>query len=534
VNLDGHAGGIVSGITLFLLRNHNAILLPLSTQRSFQPDGAGGSAVVVIGSGPAGAAAAAALVESGAEVIVVEAGREEDAGGLTARIGGVTVFRRHRSLMQRSDGLVVAGDPATVVYEDVAPGGLTNHWSCAVPRFSEDDFRDGQRAGEAYTWPLTYADLAPWYDWVEPYLRIAGASSGPPQLPAGRVARATALPAFWREVDSVARRHGQAVVPVPYVYGGQTSVTASGTIFNSFVRMIRPLQQAGRLRVRFGARAIQLEWSGDRKRVTAVIARDAASGAEVRVPCRAAVVAAGTVNSTKLLLQSTSADFPHGLGNTHGVLGRYLHDHPLGKVVLDCDRAVPFQPAAYITRQTLDDTVPLYAASCLQWSGVFRLARSVVQGHPGSLASTGFSVFGTMAPSPDNYVGVDSARTASDGTPAVVLGIRYPQESIAALESARDRLIALLADAKVQSRVDVWHIEPVGGAHHFAGSCRMHASPQYGMLDAWNRLHAVPNVVVADSAAFTTGSEKNPVLTAMALAARAGRRLAEDLRTGTI
>jgi choline dehydrogenase-like flavoprotein len=62
----------------------------------------------------------------------------------------------------------------------------------------------------------------------------------------------------------------------------------------------------------------------------------------------------------------------------------------------------------------------------------------------------------------------------------------------------------------------------------------MHASPEFGMLDGRSRLHAVPNVVVADSAAFTTGPEKNPVLTAMALAARASQYLADDLRTGVI
>ena len=69
---------------------------------------------------------------------------------------------------------------------------------------------------------------------------------------------------------------------------------------------------------------------------------------------------------------------------------------------------------------------------------------------------------------------------------------------------------------------------------HFAGTCRMHDSPRLGMLDAWSRLHAVRNVVVADSSAFTTGPEKNPVLTAMALAARASDRLAHDLRAGAI
>jgi choline dehydrogenase-like flavoprotein len=501
----------------------------LPTQRASASERA---TVVVIGSGPAGAAATAALVEAGANVTVLEAGREEDAGGLTARIAGVTVLRRHRPLKRRTDGLVVIGDPATVMYEDVAPGGLTNHWSCAVPRFSPDDFEDGRRAGEAHTWPIDYSDLAPWYDWVEPYLRIAGGANGAMQLPAGRVARATKLTPFWQAIDTAARRLGQAVVPVPYVYGDQTSIAASGTIFNSYVRMIQPLRRAGRLRVRFGACATQLEWSGDRRQVTAVIVRDMATGADERVLCQAVVVAAGSINSTKLMLQSTSADFPEGLGNTEGVLGRYLHDHPLGKLVLACARAVPFQPAAYVTRQALAETPPLYGAACLQWSGVYRLAQSLLKGHPGSLASAGFSVFGTMAPTPENSVGLDPTRHSNDGTPAVVLDIRYPQESFAALESARDRLVELLAEAGVDPRVDVWHLEPVGGAHHFAGSCRMHADRRYGMLDAWSRLHAVRNVVVADSAAFTTGSEKNPVLTAMALAARGARRLAEDLRTG--
>ena len=62
----------------------------------------------------------------------------------------------------------------------------------------------------------------------------------------------------------------------------------------------------------------------------------------------------------------------------------------------------------------------------------------------------------------------------------------------------------------------------------------MHASRQFGMLDRWGRLHAVRNVVVADSAAFTTGPEKNPVLTAMALSARASQRLLDDLCAGDI
>jgi choline dehydrogenase-like flavoprotein len=246
------------------------------------------------------------------------------------------------------------------------------------------------------------------------------------------------------------------------------------------------------------------------------------------------VLAAGAINTTKILLQSIHPDFPEGLGNTHGVLGRYLHDHPLGKLDIEVASPISFHPAAYITRLPLEKSTPLYAAACLQWSGVHRLARSVLEGHPGRLASSGFSVFGTMVPLERNRVALDPSRSSADGTPGLILEIRHPPESVQALVDARDQLMSLLERANLRPQIRLWLIDYVGSAIHYAGTCRMHASPRFGMLDRWSRLHAVRNVVVADSAAFTTGPEKNPVLTAMALAARASQHLADDLRGGLV
>jgi choline dehydrogenase-like flavoprotein len=490
--------------------------------------------VIVIGSGPAGAAATAWLTSAGVDVTLLEAGLQTAAIGLTARVAGMTVIRLHRRMTARNGDVTVTGDPDTVLYEDLAPGGLTNHWSCAVPRFSRDDFLDARRAGEAYTWPIDYEDLGRWYDWVEPFLKISGSSIDVPQLPAGKVRDVRSLGPVWQHIAAAAGRQGQAVVPVPYVYGGRTTLTPSGTVFNSFVRMVRPARRSGHLAIRYGTRVTQLEWSGATKRVTGAIVRDVTTGAEHRFPCRAVVLAAGAINTTKILLQSISNDFPNGLGNTHGVLGRYLHDHPLGKVVVEVGTPLAFQPAAYITRQSLERSTPLYAASCLQWSGVYRLVHSIVKGHPGNLTSCGFSLFGTMAPAEQNFVALDPTRQSEDGTPGLILNIRYPPESASTLESTRDQLVDLLDQVNLRPRVTLWLIDKVGSAIHYAGTCRMHASPQFGMVDRWNRLHAVRNAVVADSAAFTTGSEKNPVLTAMALAARASQQLVEDLRKGVL
>jgi len=489
--------------------------------------------VIVVGSGPAGAAAAWFLCRAGAKVLLLEAGAERTAFGLTVRVRGFTLLRYRRPLRKR-EGIAATADPNATLFEELAPGGLTNHWSCAVPRFAPEDFADAERAGDAYAWPLGYDDIAPWYDEVEPLLHVAGVRVGCDRLPAGRVHDPRVLGADWVPIAEQAKVVSRAVVPMPYAYGAESSVTASGTVFNSFVRLIRPAVRAGRLQTRYGARVIRLEWSSRSRRVEAVVVRDARTNSENRVPCRAVVLAAGAIGSAEILLASSSPDFPEGLGNSHQVLGRYLHDHPLGKLVVDIDTPISIHPPSYVTRPALERSRPLYAAACMQWSGTGVLAGSLLRGKPGRSTRLGFSVFGTMAPSPDDWVALEPGRNATDGRERLVLHVRHPAEATTALEAARDDLVDVLSRTGLKPRVRIWHIEPVGHSNHYGGTCRMHASPRFGMLDGYGRLHAVRNVAVADSAAFTTGPEKNPVLTAMALAARTGDRLAREVRAGDV
>jgi choline dehydrogenase-like flavoprotein len=473
------------------------------------------------------------LRRAGLEVLLLEAGSERSALGLTARIAGLTVAKRRGPLKQRENVRRTA-DPDAMLFEELSPGGLSNHWSCAVPRFSAEDFADAARAGEEHTWPIGYDDIASWYERVEPLLHIAGSRFGETQLPAGNVAHNWELGNDWQGLKDDARRQGRAIVAMPYAYGADTSVTFSGTAFNSFVRLIKPEQKAGGLVVRFGARVQQLEWDPQTRRIAAVSFRDTASGRIERVHCRAVVLSAGAINSAQILLQSQSADFPDGLGNTHGVLGRYLNDHPIGKLVLDLGTPITVHPPTYITRPTLDRSVPLYAAAGMQWSGASIVARSVLAGHPRRLTSTGFSVFGSMAPSRDNWLAVDAKTRSADGTAGLSLNISLPPEAYTALDDARAQIVSLLSRAGFEPREQVWKIESAGSANHYAGTCRMHEKPEYGMLDAWGRMHVASNLVVADSSAFTTNPEKNPVLTAMTLAARAADRLGSELRSGDL
>jgi choline dehydrogenase-like flavoprotein len=164
--------------------------------------------VVIVGTGPAAAASAVVLSEAGQEPLLLEAGSGSARLGLTARVRGLTLAKVRPSLPRRA-GLTMTGDPKAELYEQLAPGGLSNHWACAVPRFSADDFADAARAGVEYTWPLGYSDLAPWYERVEPLLHIAGAASDAPSLPAGKFRDHWSLGSEWEAVAREANSNGR-------------------------------------------------------------------------------------------------------------------------------------------------------------------------------------------------------------------------------------------------------------------------------------------------------------------------------------
>jgi choline dehydrogenase-like flavoprotein len=351
-------------------------------------------------------------------------------------------------------------------------------------------------------------------------------------MPAGKVHDVWQLGDDWRGLADLAVSYGRSVLPMPYAYGAESTLPLSGTVFNAFVRLMKPLLRASRMSIRYHSRAVRLEWSAQKRRVEAVVYRDTATGEEGRIPCRAVVVAAGAVNSAELLLRSSSADFPGGLGNMHGVLGRYLHDHPLGKLTCGLGAPVSVHPASYITRVSLDRSSPLYAVAGMQWGGVPAVARSMLERRLRRPQSIGFSLFGTMKPSRDN--GVTLAEERSGDATGLKLHIRYEPEVFQALEQARTQIMEMLVKAGMKPEQRVWKIEAAGWSNHYGGTCRMHSSEKYGVLDAFGRVHNVPNVVVADSSAFTTGPEKNPVLTSMSLSARAADKLARELKSGDL
>jgi len=484
--------------------------------------------VIVIGSGPAGAAAARELVQNGIRVTMLESGQEFEKGWLL-RLGGMNLFRVTPPLPQ-DGGHSISGDPRTLCYVKHAPGGLSNNWTGAVLRFAPGDFTEGERLHERFRWPVSYGELAPYYDLVEGYMCVSGDTRDVPQLPAGRVAYRTRLPDDWGSLTQAANQHGQGFTSYPLADGPPNMLVRRGTAFNSFSGLVQPLLRSPHFSLLTGAHALQLEWSATKGRVDAVTYFNRRTGGTERITATAVVVACGPLGTAKLLHNSTSASFPEGLGNSRGLLGKFLHDHPREWWAFRMEKPLRLlSPAAYLTRLPFESSAPLLATS---WTLGVASTKDRIRSRFGLHGSlVGVQSIGTMIPTEDCIARPSTTRKDEFGLPLLDVRIQYSEEEVNNMVRARQHLMNLMEEAGNTSTIG--EVVPTlypGTIAHYGGTARMHADPRHGVVDSWNRLHDAPGVLVCDAACFTTAAEKNPTLTVMAIAARAATHLAHELR----
>jgi choline dehydrogenase-like flavoprotein len=486
-----------------------------------------GAHVVVIGSGPCGAMAATELLRGGVHVTMLDAGARP-ARGILVRARGKTLARWVEPDKMRTDRHRAGGDPHTEWYSSMTSGGLSNYWTSAVPRFAPEDFTDGAALGQEYQWPIGYDDLDPFYQRAERAL-VVTAGSGFPNVPDNVPTYRARLPADWQELCGRARAAGQGMGPMPMANGAPTMVALRSTGFNSFHCIIKPLLRTGSLRLIRSARARRIRWRAGDGRADAVEYVDSSTGETKVIEADAVVVAAGALDSTAILLRSKSSDFPNGLGDVEGVLGRYLHDHP--RQWWAADLSVPLTALThpvYISRAPHDESPALRGVSMT--IGLANNTAERLRALAGAKTTTvGVQLFGTMVPRHHMTVKLDAADDDRLDAPLWIT-TQYESEAMEDLVAARERFARIFGSFGIEAkpRAPFHELHP-GSSVHWGGTIRMHTSPKLGMLDARNRLHAVPNVVVCDSSCFPTGPEKNPTLTAMALAGRAAHLLAEDL-----
>lgn len=504
--------------------------------------------VIVVGSGPTGVIAAWTLIKAGIPVLMLES-------------GGKPPQNLHLRVRQKEFRRPVT--PAINDYCDYAEfvnlndcmsrwikadcrGGRSNFWSGIVLRYSEQDFRDGERLDHRYKWPIKYQDLEPYYTEVEQLIRVRGGTTSYETLPACHVVRERSITPEWKDFEGMTAEHGRSLAVLPDVYGPDTIISSIPTPQNIALRLMAQLRKSKLFRLIQNAHVARIQLNRQTSLAKAVEYLDTSSGEIHQSSANAVILAAGPLASTKILLNSNCSSFPDGLGNTHGLLGRYLHDHPMSYTRIESDFVFDKLDdrdvgGLYITRDDYSRSKPLETfALCLYGGPRQRRSVNLHQGltnssnpslepQPSSADQNWmmFVCFGTQIPRYENHIALHPTQKDKYGLPLLQVSTKFSQEELENMARGRTLIPEILSATHHKSFEASSQLHPPGTSVHYGGTSRMHDSPQYGVIDQWNRVHDIHNLLVVDAGCFTTCVEKNPTLTAMAIAMRAADRLAQ-------
>ena len=533
--------------------------------------------VCVIGSGPAGGVLSKELAEAGAKVILIEAGRlmrPEDfyyhawPYELPKREKPTPYYPREVTEAIRYD------DSDSIGVDRIrAVGGRSIHWNAVCLRFAERDFRERGLAGVEEDWPLSYAELAPDYAYVEKMIGVTGSREGLDIVPDGEYLPPLKFRCSEEIVARASARLGIRMIPVrkavltePYdgrppchFCGHCMEGCDVGAIFTVPNSMIPKAEKTGNFTLLANrvAREILVDREG-RARGVSVVHTTMKHEEEIRA--RIIAVCCASIESARLLLNSRSPQHPNGLANSNDVVGRYLTGHVTAGVTAYLEDLVGTPPInndgatdhAYIPRFNLDGKsaaagklgdfaggyhyqvqfasfmYPYHASHLRGFGKTFKEQVRFLQ--PGFFQMGGF---GKVLGRAENRVTVDRSRLDAFGIPIPVIHFRFGENDKTLWKEMRDKAREILENARSRLVVST-DAEPSGFASHETGTVRMGMDPRTSVLNSYCQAREVKNLFVVDGSTFTTFPEKNPTLTIMALAVRAARYIVSQRRSGDL
>lgn len=547
--------------------------------------------VLVIGSGPGGSTAVKVLTERGLDVLLLDAGREvreEDFAPVQRkkpRAMGMDLLPRAKAMAagqylqalrpyfnESSNRFLVKdldepyttppGRPYLWVRGKLL-GGRMHSYGRVLQRMSDVDFRAASMDGYGDDWPISYADLEPWYDLVEETVGVYGDADGLMHPPDGRYAG----PGFLTSVERYFKEHVEARWPERRVISDRIQAHFPDRVPPG----IRAAKATGRLTIRAEAQVTRIVTDDRTGLATGAVFVDRNTLREGRVFADAVVVAGSTIESIRLLHNSGSRSHPDGLGNSSGTLGRYCMDQTISVGFFDSPR----HPGAWDAADNMPAD-PFYGVP----GGILVPRYENLTGHdtPGFIRGISFQGLGGRFPVPDGHPAAfglggsgemlaryDNAVTLSRlkdkwGMPVPRIDLTMGdndrillKRSMTALREMADECgfrTNFIGSAAGLETNRIWpDFNPLqraifrqgiklsivlGAAIHETGGARMGSDPRSSVVNEFNQLWDAPNVIVADAACFVSGSTVGPALTIMALAARASDHLAEQHANGAL
>ena len=519
--------------------------------------------VGIVGAGAAGGVLAFELARRGVRVVVLESGPRHE---FTRRPDYVRRYLKHQNPWETSprdlDRHTVGGvTPYRLAGQRVrGVGGSTLHWEGYAFRLHVSDFRMRSLYRIADDWPISYSDLEGYYGAAERLLGVAGTDderlassrSTPFPLPPFPFSHSDHLFAPACAALGVAFNH-MPQARNSLAYGGRSqcracstcAVCPTGAKASTDLTLIPQAEATGNARIIPEATVLRLETDRSGQVSAAVYAgRDRVPQ---RLTARVFVVAAGAVETARLLLLSASRGFPTGLANRSGLVGKFFMSHPSIDIVgrarenvypyrIGFSTAMSRQFAIERDRGTrgaflleflnsAGATPERLAVSSREWGEALR--RRVREEFGRSL---GIRVYVEQLPDRANSVSL-SARTRDyfdNPAPHLHCSIgRYEREALDDATAVASKILASMGVTDIRA-------SGLSFAAHQIGTHRMGTDPQGSVVDVNLRAHDVPNLYLVGSGCFVTASASPPTLTIMALAIRAAEHIAARLGAGGI
>ncbi|RFM26835.1 GMC oxidoreductase [Deminuibacter soli] len=546
---------------------------------------------IVIGSGISGGWAAKELCEKGLKTLVLERGRNVEhikdyptatmapwefphRGKLSAKLfNDNPIAARCYAFREETQHFFVKDHEHPYIQTQpfdwirgYQVGGKSLLWGRWTQRWSDLDFEANAKDGIATDWPIRYKDIAPWYSYVEKFAGISGNRDGLPQVPDGEF-----LPPMEM---TVVEKHLKA--SIEHNFPGRNLIisrTANlskalngrgpcqyrdlcfrgcpfGGYFSSNATTLPAAMATGNLTIRPFSVAHSIIYDEQTQKAKGVRVIDAGTLKTTEYFAKVIFVNAGTLNSTLLLLNSTSSRFPNGMGNDSGALGHYLMDHNYrGRIF---GEHAGFKDTYYYGRRPTGVYIPRfrnltdkkevdflrgYAFACSSHrpqgnaSGSPQIGKafkdSLTEPGPWQMNMTGM---GECLPEAGNKVSLSQDKKDQWGMPLLNIDCSFRSNEIVMLRDILQTGAEMLDRAGFKNITQLDSQQAPGLGIHEMGTARMGRDPKTSVLNGHNQVWGAPNVFVTDGACMTSGGCQNPSLTYMALTARAVDYAVEALK----
>lgn len=560
--------------------------------------------VCIVGSGAGGGMAANILSAAGLKVALLEAGPFFDPAKPEHQTQlkwpwesprrGAGSTRAFGDFDAAYGGWEIEGEPYTRKdgtefdwFRSRMLGGRTNHWGRISLRFGPLDFKRKEVDGLSDNWPISYDDIAPFYDRVDKTIGVFGSKENMPNEPDGfflpapkprlhelhyiKAARMSKIPVIPSRLSILTRPINKKRGVCFYCRQCSRACQVYAD-FSSSSCLVIPALETNNVDLYVNAMVREVT-TNDEGLATGVSYVSKDDGQEYKVKSKVVMLGASACSSARILLNSKSAQHPNGLGNSSDLIGKYLHDSTGASrsgfvpALMNRDRynedgvgGMHVYTPWWLDNKNLDFArgyhievwggmgMPSYGFgfNVHEMNRFVKDATGYRRGGYGSKLKedarrfygsvVGMSGRGECIARKENYCEIDPDVVDKYGIPVLRFHYKWSDQELKQAKHMQDTFEEILTNMGAEifgekpGPEQEYGLAAPGRIIHEVGTTRMGDDPRTSVTDKYQRLHDAKNVYVVDGGPFVSQADKNPTWTILALSMRASEFLIDELK----